>query len=194
MQAKAKINLKDGLIELEGSEEFVSKHLEHFKDLVHAYNDEPEEIFDNNVHTSNDSEIAPGRAKLKSGKKDTRSPKPAKAKTIETEKFDYTKDESIISLQEFWDEKKPGKAAGNIIAVVGYYIQRIRGNGEFTEGNVDFAYRILNLKGRPKHLHQIFINNKNERDLFEEVEGKKGTWKLTRGGEIFVEDKLPLNE
>ena len=38
---------------------------------------------------------------------------------------------------------------------------------------------------------QIIINNKNQRDLFEEVEEKPGTWKLTRAGEIFVEEKLP---
>jgi hypothetical protein len=193
MEAKAKINLKDGLIELEGSEEFVSKHLEHFRELVQAYKkDSSDKGEEDNEET--EDEIEDKKSKKKANKKDSKGSKPVKAKTIEPEKFDYTKDGSIISLQEFWEQKKPGKGTGNIIAVVGYYIQKIRKKAEFTEGNVDFAYRVLNLKRRPKHLHQIFINNKNQKDLFEEIEGKEGTWKLTRGGEIFVEEQLPAED
>jgi len=124
-----------------------------------------------------------------SGRK--KSSKPVKVKAIQPDKFEYTKTGSAISINEFWEQKRPSKATGDIVAVIGYYVQVIRGSEGFTEGNIDFAYRILNLKGRPKHLRQILINNKNRKDLFEEVEGKEGTWKLTRGGEIFVEEQLP---
>lgn len=191
MDAKARINVKEGLVELEGSEEFVSKYLEHFKFLLEKTKDSSSKIVIDPPKVKEEITTPPIARDKNLKEKRT---KPAKAKSIEAEKFDYLKDSNVASLQEFFAEKKPGSTTGNIIAVIGYYIQIRKQKGEFTEGNIDFAYKILNLKGRPKHLRQIIINNKNQRDLFEEVEGKESSWKLTRAGEIFVDEQLPSKD
>ena len=47
---------------------------------------------------------------------------------------------------------------------------------------------------RPTHLHQIMINTKNEKDYYEQVENETGKWTMTRGGDIFVAEKLPPKE
>jgi len=91
------------------------------------------------------------------------------------------------------EEKKPGTANGIRIAVIGYYITEVLGQENFTEGQIEYAYKMLDLK-RPNHLHQIMINNKNEKDYYEPVEETDSTWRLTRTGEIFVADELPGSE
>jgi len=123
-------------------------------------------------------------------RKSTKSGKPTKSKTIPIEKFDLHKDAKNISLEDFLKEKNPGKTTANIIAVIGYYITVLKGSPTFTEGNVDYAYRTLSISGRPAYLRQIMINAKNKQDFFEPAEGD-GVWKLTRTGEIFVDEKLP---
>jgi hypothetical protein len=128
------------------------------------------------------------KAKKKTAKKSSKT----KAKSIAPERFDLHKSDKKDSLKQFMEEKKPGRTTGNVIAVIAYYVTRILNQPTFSEGNIDYAYRTLQLKGRPKHLRQIIINNKNQRDLFEEADDE--SWKLTRTGEIFVEEELPPKE
>lgn len=117
--------------------------------------------------------------------------KPKKTKAIQIEKFDLHKAGDIPSLDDFLKAKVPGKATANVIAVIAYYITVIKGAETFSEGNIDYAYRTLGLKRRPTYLHQILINAKNQQDFFEPADAY-GVWRLTRTGEIFVEEKLPL--
>ena len=113
-----------------------------------------------------------------------------KAKAIAIEKFDLHKDANNVSLEDYLKEKNPGKTTANIITVIGYYITVMKGAESFSEGNIDYAYRTLSIPGRPTHLHQIMINAKNKQDFFE-YSGEDGKWKLSRTGEIFVDEKLP---
>lgn len=74
---------------------------------------------------------------------------------------------------------------------IGYYITKINYQEYFTEGNIDYAYRILNLGGKPVHLKQIIYNLKNDRIWFKKViDGGITGWRLTRQAEIYVEEKL----
>lgn len=185
MKTKVKINLKEGLIELEGSEVFVSKYLDIYKVQLSDY--EKGRVENDEKKQPENKPKAKAKKKQSEAKKQSKS---SKTKNITAEKFNIHGDDDTPSLEEFFKEKSPGRTTGDRIAVIGYYIQYIKKQEFFTEGNIDFAYRMLKLTGRPKHLYQIMINNKNQKDLFEQLEGE-GQWVLTRTGEIFVEEKLP---
>lgn len=196
MQTKAKIDLKAGVIELEGSEEFVRAHIEKFSSLLHypvPHSPKPEPS--STTTSPPEHPLAEATTAIPAARKSS-TPKvsktPTKTKRIEPTRFDIHTNGSIVSLEEFLQAKKP-KSAGDVIAVIGYYLTQMKGEATFSEGNIDYAYRTLQLKGRPKHLRQIIINNKNQKDLFESAD-EDGHWVLTRAGEIYVDEKLPAKE
>jgi len=179
---KAKINLKEGVIDLEGTETFVSKYLDEFKEkftnIKIPVTNFSQETVKNQVLTS---KITP----------ENKTKKVKKVKKIEIEAFDIDGDvtKNIPSLSEFFKEKNPGKNASKVILTLGYYITSKLNLSEFSEGNIDYGYKALNLTGKPAHLHQIIINQKNEKQWYEEG-SDTSKWKLSRIGEIFVEEKL----
>lgn len=196
MQTRAKIDLKAGVVELEGSEDFVRHHLERFSALFHSTPHHHQASESGMGTPPVQEQAAPVVRKRKPVAKAAAAPKaakgPTKTKRIEPARFDIDKSGSTVSLEDFLKEKKP-KSTGDVIAVIGYYLTQLKGATTFSEGNIDYAYRTLQLKGRPKHLHQIIINNKNQKDLFEPA-GEDGTWMLTRAGEIYVDEKLPAKD
>jgi len=186
MNAKVRIDLSEKIIELEGSEEFVSRYLDEFKTL---FSGDLKDEWDMALQKAEDKE----KPISKESKRSDRKRKATKSKSIPQDRFDCHGSESKVSLREFYEEKRPGRNNGNRIAVIAYYIKYKNSDEIFTEGNIDYAYKVLELKGRPKHLHQIIINNKNQRDFFEPTDNE-GEWKITRTAEIFVEEKLPPPE
>ncbi len=87
------------------------------------------------------------------------------------------------------DKNVDDKSAPKFVITVGYYITSILKLEEFSEGNIEYAYKALGSTNRPAHLHQIIINQKNTKHWFEE--GSSGDkWKLSRLGEIYVESSL----
>ena len=121
---------------------------------------------------------------VKASKSSSRAP----AKSIVQEKFNaHHKDKS---LKDFFNEKMPGNSSYNRILVIGYYINFILKSPSFSDGNIDYAYRTLKLSNRPKHLRQTITNIKNNYAQIEDAD-KDGNWRLTRNGEIFVEEELP---
>jgi len=109
---------------------------------------------------------------------------------VSAERFDIHGNADTPSLQALLEEKKPGSANGEKIAVIGYYITELLGSPSFSEGQIEYAYKMLKFP-RPTHLHQIIINVKNQNDWFEQVKDSSTCWTLTRSGEIFVSDALP---
>ena len=182
---KAKINIKEGTIELEGSESFVRGYLDEFKELLKAPQkvEAPQESHTPKAPTPKKAPTKKSTAtKASTGKKS--------APKVSMERFDIHGGNDIPSLSKFMEEKKPGTGNGNIIAVIGFYITDILDLANFSEGQIEYAYKMLKLK-RPAHLHQIMINEKNKRDLFEPDAEDNSLWSLTRTGEIFVSDLLP---
>lgn len=105
-------------------------------------------------------------------------------KSIAIEKFDvYHKD---ITLEKFLENLDNPTSTNERILIIGYYITHICKEETFSDGNIDYAYKILKLDNRPSLLRQTIANVKN-RDFWLEKEGKN--WKVSREGEIFVENK-----
>jgi hypothetical protein len=114
------------------------------------------------------------------------------ANSIVQEPFDVEFTGNKEALETFFIRKQPGAGNPNRIVTLAYYITKLCKQDLFTEGNIDYGYRILKLSGKPVHLKQVIINLKNDRVWFQRVKsGDKAGWKLTRQAEIYVEDKLP---
>ncbi|HAY34162.1 MAG TPA: hypothetical protein DCY06_08490 [Bacteroidetes bacterium] len=178
MDTKAKINLKEGLIELEGSEEFVSKYIDIFRSQINITSqDGKKEKDSSNKKERNEKEKEPSKGKRKGPKKII----------VEEFKVEADKTKKIPSFKEFLSDKKiTDKSSSKFILAVGYYITKIRGEQEFSEGNIEFAYKILDSTKRPTHLHQTIINQKNSKSWFEDG-SVSDKWELSRVGEIYIE-------
>lgn len=193
--ARVKMNLSEGSIELEGTEAFVTRYLDEFKVLIgegRVRVTEPESS------AAKRATVSKRTAKPKRTTTATPTENPGKpekktkkgAPKVTAERFDIHGGGDAPSLKAFFEEKKPGRANGDQIAVIGYYITELLGNKTFSEGQIEYAYKMLKLS-RPGHLHQVMINNKNEKDYYEQTDELGGNWSLTRTGEIFVSDQLP---
>lgn len=184
--AKARINIKEGLIELEGSEIFVKEYLAEFKTLILTSNisNQPQQT-SQLVHQSEPKNV---EVKVKSLKK--AASKRKSAPSVSAERFEIHGSDDTLSLEAFMNQKSPGKANGEKIVTIGYYITELLKLPLFTEGHIEYAYKMLKYP-RPTHLHQIMINTKGENDWFEQDSESSTSWKLTRSGEIFVSDTLP---
>ena len=192
MITKARIDLNSGTIELEGSEEFVTKYLDDFKGQVNGdSSSKKSKNRKSRASGSSTPKVKDDSPKETSGR--AKSTKKSSAARIAPERFDIHAHGERVSLEDFMDAKKPGSANGCKIAAIGYYITEFLENESFTEGQIEYAYRMLKLK-RPAHLHQIMINTKNKKDWYEPVQdGETNAWQMTRSGEIYVADELPLN-
>jgi hypothetical protein len=88
------------------------------------------------------------------------------------------------SLEDFYNGKNVHTTAERIL-VISYYVIKCNKQEYFTDGNIEFAYKVLGLE-RIAHLRQTISNTKNKHSWFKMTnEG----WVLERLGEIYV-DKL----
>ena len=181
---RVKINVEEGTIELEGREEFVSKYLDEFKNEITKMRAIP-----------STTKTTTKKSSIKKPETEGENKKKSKMKPVfesSAEEFNVVGDDkkNIPPFKKFFSEKNPGKSNGERILLTGYYITHILKEGEFSEGQIIYAYKFLQLKGRPTHLHQVILNNKSENMWFEKG-SKTGKWKIATAGEIFVEEDLP---
>lgn len=135
---------------------------------------------------SNLSRSSGGTKKSGNSKESSKKKKSSASKSITPEPFE-TRHKSK-TLEAFLSEKT-SNGTTNKILLIGYYINKILKKPTFTDGNIEYAYKALKLDRRPKHLRQMIINAKNDHLYFEDAE-PKGAWKVSRDGEIYVEEKL----
>lgn len=183
---RARINLREGLIELEGSEQFVSRYLDEFKELSNLTQQDS---------SLNREKTAPRVKIKKSDKSKEASGSGRKSKTIgniDIEEFEVkaTKENSNKSLKDFFESKNPPRDRGPArIIVMSYYIVKYAKIDEFSAGHIEFAFKALQLRNRPAHLQQVLINLKNSQKWLNP--GTDGKWKLSRIGELYVDENLP---
>jgi hypothetical protein len=186
MNAKVKVVIGTASIEVEGSEEFVERNLSWFRERTSA----PPTAGEKYPGAADVTNASQPKVRNEPKEKVVSAAKPKRPKNIQAERFDVFKSGDRPSLEEFLEQKKPGETAAFRIVVIAYYIVELLKNSTFTEGQIEYAYKALDLKKRPTHLRQIIINLKNDKDWFEPDEST-GAWRLTRAGEIFVSEKMP---
>ena len=183
--AKVKIDVNTGVLEIEGSEAFVSKYMDEFKDKIKwstsARKDVPMTIDEpHKVATAATSPAASIKKKVSAT-----SPKQVRAESFEV------KPDGATKLEDYFIEKGSPSQHARRIAIIGYFITDILGKDFFTDGNIEFAYKVLKLN-RPKFVRQACTDAKNQQQYLEVVErgeGEISAWSLSRLGQIYVEDE-----
>jgi hypothetical protein len=198
-EARFTINVKEGVVELEGKESFVDKHLEKFEEIFKMAVKEaitrgmeqnialkaqpaqaalPQEI-QHEVPTA--IEEAP-QQKPGNGK---HAPRPAV--TIHPIPVDLKANESKVGLREFYAEKKPSNHYEKA-AVFAYYLAKFNKQPEVKFGEFLSCYEEVNEK-KPS-IVDIVKNSVRYKGWLEQGSEKYAA-RLTISGENFVKFDLP---
>jgi hypothetical protein len=183
MDAKAKINLIEGIVELEGSEEFVKKYLDEFKQMLKMSPIQTQTLQSQKYIPNTKNNFY---TKKKEGSK---SQNKSFIKMPEPIEFDIKKNgNEKPSLIEFIGQKNP-QSHKEIITCIAFYLKRYLNISEFDEGHISYAYLVIKRK-RPEAFHQAFIDTKNTTRWIMSGEGAT-KWSLYSIGEDYVEHDLP---
>ena len=180
--AKAKINLKEGTIELEGSESFVDKYLAGFQQqlIEAAKNPTPESPPQPPVILTKD-ELD------KAGKK-----KPAKlAQTVIPIPLDLKGKDGSPPLREFYEQKNP-KTLWESLAVFAYYLKEYLKIDRMEAGHVAACCKEVNIKV-PTSIPQMFYDIQHQKGWLN-IYDKRKFAEINTAGENYVKYDLPRKE
>ncbi|MGA3059591.1 MAG: hypothetical protein ABSD92_04390 [Candidatus Bathyarchaeia archaeon] len=178
---KAKINLKEGTIELEGSEDFVIKQLESFqKQMQEVKISKPQE--DLKQENSNTKTVTP------LPKKKTVKVFPQMVAPIP---LDLKAKDGKPSLREFFDEKKP-KTQQEEITVFAYYLKHHLNINDMQTGHVISCCTEVKCR-KPVNMLSSFKNIQHYKGWVDVGAGGESA-SITTSGENLVECDLPRKE
>lgn len=193
-EAKFKINVKEGIVELEGKENFVDKHLDKFEELFKsAIRETMAQGVEYNL-ASNEASALPQRNIEKSF--DISRPELSKAhnnnkhttkQSLPPVPVDLKAKENKIGLREFYAEKKPINHYEKT-AVFVYYITKVNKQAEIKYGEILSCYEEV---GEKKPSITDIIKNSIRYKGWLEWGSDKFTTRLTISGENFVKFDLP---
>jgi hypothetical protein len=193
-EAKFKINVKEGIVELEGKENFVDKHLDKFEEIFKsAIRETMLQGIEYNLAT-NDASALPQQDIEKSFD----ISRPELSKTHNNNKHttklslppipvDLKANENKIGLREFYAEKKPINHYEKT-AVFVYYITKVNKQAEIKYGEILSCYEEV---GEKKPSIIDIIKNSIRYKGWLEWGYDKFTTRLTISGENFVKFDLP---
>ncbi len=204
-EARFTINVREGMVELEGKESFVDKHLEKFeeifkiavKEAITRGVEQTLELKSHSAQASLPAEVAqqkedsvsidqPVTQRLKSNASATKhSARPAV--TIHPIPVDLKANESKIGLREFYAEKKPANHYEKT-AVFVYYLTKFNNQQEVRFGEILSCYDEVNEK-KPS-IADIVKNSIRYKGWLDQG-SEKYTVLLTISGENFVKFDLP---
>lgn len=194
-EARFTINVKEGIVELEGKESFVDKHLDRFEEIFKAAVKEA-------IASGLQSQVAlkaQAPAALPEVQEVPAAPEqkaaPAKhapriALTIPPIPVDLKPGKEKPGLREFYAEKKPANHYEKA-AVFAYYITKFNKQQEVKYGEVLSCYEEVNEK-KPS-VTDIVKNSIRYKGWLEQGSDKLSA-KLTISGENFVKFDLPRKE
>ena len=203
-EARFTINVKEGVVELEGKESFVDRHLEKFEDIFKMAVREaitrsleqnitlkaqlaqvalPQQLQQEAPIAFEQQTPAPLQPKGGNGK---HTPRPAV--TIHPIPVDLKGNENKAGLREFYAEKKPANHYEKA-AVFAYYLMKFNKQHEVKFGEILSCYEEVNEK-KPS-IVDIVKNSVRYKGWLEQGSEKYAT-RLTISGENFVKFDLPV--
>lgn len=184
---KLKIDLKEGLIEVDGDEKFVRDVYEDFKNIVTA-----------ELKTGEETPKKPAAKKRLERKpaKTTEKPKPRKPRRKKKETFSIAKDLDLSSktgkksLRDFYSEKGPANNMENNTVFI-YYLEK---TAKVEAINIDHVYTCYkNVKVVvPTALKQSLVDTSRRKGWIDTSSTED--MKITTPGENFIEFELPAKK
>jgi hypothetical protein len=199
-EAKFKIDVKQGVVELEGTENFVDKHLDKFEEIFKSAIKENmaqgiiHSLTDDNVLTlqQQNSEKKLGISKhelVKANNTNNNNNKHATKQSLSLPPIpvDLKANVNKVGLREFYAEKKPANHYEKTVVFV-YYLTKINKETEVKYGEILSCYEEVDEK-KPSII-DIIKNSVRYKGWLEQGSGKFIT-RLTISGENFVKFDLP---
>ncbi|MGI0037944.1 MAG: hypothetical protein ACRD99_06270 [Nitrososphaera sp.] len=198
-EARFTINVKEGIVELEGKESFVDKHLERFEEIFKsAVKEAISRGLEQNISLRSQQAVAalpPGNQQtLEVDQIAQKQEKPTPAKhlprasvTIHPMPVDLKAGDGKVGLREFYAEKKPLNHYEKV-AVFAYYLAKMNKQKEVKFGEILSCYEEVNEK-KPSIL-DIIKNSLRYKGWLEQGAEKYST-RLSISGENFVKFDLP---
>ncbi|MDQ3881801.1 MAG: hypothetical protein M3249_01415 [Thermoproteota archaeon] len=204
-EARFTINVREGMVELEGKESFVDKHLEKFqeifkmavKEAIARGVEQSLELKTQSVQAALPEELS--KSKESSAVIEHSLPQPHKSNTISTKHsarpaitihpipVDLKANENKIGLREFYAQKKPTNHYEKT-AVFVYYLTKFNNQQEIKFGEILSCYDEVNEK-KPS-IADIVKNSIRYKGWLDQG-SEKYTALLTISGENFVKFDLP---
>jgi hypothetical protein len=198
-EARFTINVKEGVVELEGKESFVDKHLEKFEEIFKiavkeaiARGVEPA-LRDPTVPTLPSKELPAQPVDIPDQKEKPSSSArhtPRSVPTIHPIPVDLKAGENKVGLRDFYAEKKPTNHYEKV-AVFAYYLNKFNRLPEVKFGEILSCYEEVNEK-KPSIL-DIVKNSLRYKGWLEQG-SEKYSARLTISGENFVKFDLPSQD
>lgn len=185
---KAKINLKDGTIELEGSESFVNKQLEVFEQQIKEIGKSTSTNTNNNTGTTTN---------VADKNKTDGDKTPSKKKTGKSSQalipipLDLKAKDNKPALREFYKAKKPASQAESVV-VFAYYLKEVLKIDKMEAGHVASCCKEVGIKV-PTSISQMFYDIQHREGWLNLEEGRRLAV-INTAGENFVIHDLPRKE
>jgi hypothetical protein len=199
-ETKFKIDVKQGVVELEGSENFVDKHLDKFEEIFKSAIKQTmaqgiiHSLTDDNVpalQQQQNSEKKLGISKLELVKANNNNNNNRHATkqspSLPPIPVDLKANVNKVGLREFYAEKKPANHYEKTVVFV-YYLTKINKETEVKYGEILSCYEEVDEK-KPS-ITDIIKNSIRYKGWLEQGSGKFIT-RLTISGENFVKFDLP---
>ena len=193
-EAKFRINVKEGVVELEGKESFVDKHLEKFEEIFKsAIKESMTQGIDHNFTVDNSSALLERSVDKTLDLSRSELIKPhnynrhTAKQSVPHVPVDLKSNENKIGLREFYAEKKPINHYEKT-AVFVYYITKVNKQAEIKYGEILSCYEEV---GEKKPSITDIIKNSIRYKGWLEWGYDKFTTRLTISGENFVKFDLP---
>ncbi|GAJ17399.1 unnamed protein product, partial [marine sediment metagenome] len=155
------------LIELEGSEDFVQRNLNEFKEKITNF--QKPDKFPERVQEKTTPPLSnkPTKKTIKT-KAFSKNPEPIAFNTQEDSSNEKP------SLKNFISQKKP-QTNKEILVCIAFYLKKYLKLTKFKEGHISHAYLDLK-KTRPSAFHQFFLDTKNSTTWITPGDGGSDTW------------------